>query len=99
MLHEKPHSHSRENAFSFLNGRAREGVTVFSRRSMLKASLAGLAGLTLPGLLQAQNEGTNRTRGFDFEYERKLSASSRVRASYAWQYATNDEGKWLVNSP
>ncbi len=51
------------------------------------------------GLLQAQNEGTNRTRGIDFEYERKLSASSRVRASYAWQYARNDSGKWLVNSP
>jgi uncharacterized protein DUF1501 len=56
MLHEKPHSHSREHAFSFLNGRAREGLTVFSRRSMLKASLAGLAGLTLPGLLQARGE-------------------------------------------
>src|SRR5690242_3766948 len=56
MLHEKPHSHCREHAFSFLNGRVREGVTVFSRRSMLKASLAGLAGLTLPGVLQARGE-------------------------------------------
>lgn len=53
----------------------------------------------VPGLLQAQNKGTNETKGIDFEYERKLSASSRVRASYAWQYATNDEDKWLVNSP
>jgi len=56
MLHEGQHSHGGEHAFSFLNGRAREGLTVFSRRSMLKASLAGLAGLTLPGLLQARGE-------------------------------------------
>ena len=56
MLQEKLHSHGREHAFSFLNGRAREGLTVFSRRSMLKASLAGLVGLTLPGLLQARGE-------------------------------------------
>src|SRR5881296_318526 len=56
MLHAGPHSHSREHAFSFLNGRAREGLTVFSRRSMLKASMAGLAGLTLPGLLQVRGE-------------------------------------------
>src|SRR2546426_7121603 len=56
MLHAGPHSHSREHAFSFLNGRAWEGLTVFSRRSMLKASLAGLAGLTLPGLLRVRGE-------------------------------------------
>src|ERR1043166_4926678 len=52
MPHEGPHAHRGDHAFWFLNGRAREGLTVFSRRSMLKASLAGLAGLTLPGLLQ-----------------------------------------------
>src|SRR5258706_12205789 len=56
MLHERPHSHSGEHVFSFLNGRAREGLTVFSRRSMLKASLAGLAGLTFPRLLQVRGE-------------------------------------------
>src|SRR5437867_9895668 len=56
MLHQRPHAHSREHAFSFFNPRAREGLTVFSRRSMLKASLAGLAGLTLPSLLQARGE-------------------------------------------
>src|SRR6266404_2144123 len=56
MLHQGPHSHGGEHAFSFLNGRAREGLTVFSRRSMLKASLAGLAGLTLPSLLQVRGE-------------------------------------------
>src|SRR5260370_41994740 len=56
MFHEGPHSHNGEHAFSFLNGRAREGLTVFSRRSMLKASMAGLAGLSLPGLLQLRGE-------------------------------------------
>jgi hypothetical protein len=44
--------HSHANAFSFLNGRRREGVAVFSRRSVLKASIAGLAGLTFPELLR-----------------------------------------------
>jgi hypothetical protein len=60
MLHEGLHSHSGAHAFSFLNGRAREGLTVFSRRSMLKASLAGLAGLTLPGLLQLRGEAVKK---------------------------------------
>jgi hypothetical protein len=39
-----------------MNARLREGLTVTSRRSVLKASLAGLAGLTLPKLLQARAE-------------------------------------------
>jgi hypothetical protein len=51
-----PHSHARRHAFTFLNGRAREGVTVFSRRSLLKASLAGWAGLNLPDLLRLRAE-------------------------------------------
>ena len=51
-----PPSHSHGHAFTFLNGRAREGVTVFSRRSMLKASLAGFAGLSLPNLLRLRAE-------------------------------------------
>ena len=48
----EPHAHSPEHAFAFFNPRIREGLTVHSRRSMLKASLAGLAGLSLPGLLE-----------------------------------------------
>ena len=40
------------HAFASLHGRAREGLTVVSRRSMLKASLAGLAGISLPDLLR-----------------------------------------------
>ena len=51
-----PHVHSGQHAFTFLNPRVREGVTVHSRRSVLKASLAGIAGLTLPGLLQLRAE-------------------------------------------
>lgn len=37
-----------------MNGREREGLTLLSRRSMLKAGWAGLAGLSLPGLLEAR---------------------------------------------
>ena len=53
---EPLHTHTRQHAFGFLNPREREGLTVFSRRSVLKASLAGLAGLTLPGLLRLRAE-------------------------------------------
>ncbi|MBI1346960.1 DUF1501 domain-containing protein [bacterium] len=42
---------SSPHAFTSFNGRTRDGVTVAGRRSMLKASLAGVAGLSLPGLL------------------------------------------------
>jgi hypothetical protein len=42
------------HAFEFLNARRREGLLVSSRRSTLKAGLAGLGGLTLPGLLRLQ---------------------------------------------
>lgn len=62
LLYEGLHAHSGQHAFSFLNGRAREGLTVLSRRSMLKASLAGLAGLTLPGLLQVRGEAVKTGR-------------------------------------
>src|SRR5438477_400181 len=43
------------HAFSNLNPRNREGLVVASRRGMLKASMAGLAGLTLPGLLHCRS--------------------------------------------
>ncbi len=52
-----PHSH--EHAFGFLNARTREGLTL-SRRNLLKAGLAGFGGLTLPGLLRAQETGGSR---------------------------------------
>ena len=43
------------HAFTGLNPRMREGLTVHSRRSILKTGLAGMAGLSLPSLLQAQS--------------------------------------------
>jgi len=52
MSRAQPHRHSPRHAFAHFNPRAREGLTVFSRRSMLKAGLAGLAGLSLPLLLR-----------------------------------------------
>ena len=52
----QPHQHSSRHAFAYFNPRAREGLTVFSRRSMLKASLAGLAGLSLPSLLHLRSQ-------------------------------------------
>ena len=41
----------------FMNPRVRDGVVVHSRRSVLKTSLAGLGGLTLPGLMKLRAEG------------------------------------------
>ena len=52
--HEHDREHAARHAFVDYHPRVREGVTVHSRRSMLKASLAGLAGLSLPRLLQAR---------------------------------------------
>jgi hypothetical protein len=50
--------HSHGHAFGFLNARDREGLTVWSRRSVLKAGLAGFAGLSFPGLLRLRAEAT-----------------------------------------
>lgn len=58
--------HGHRHAFSDLNARDREGLVVSSRRSMLKASMAGLAGLSLPGLLRSRAtaaEGGNPALG------------------------------------
>jgi hypothetical protein len=46
------HPHRHGHAFGPLNALWREGLTVLSRRNMLKAGLAGLAGLTVPDLLR-----------------------------------------------
>lgn len=50
--------HAHPHAFTALNARIREGTVVTGRRSMLKASLAGMAGLTLPGLLAASESAS-----------------------------------------
>lgn len=50
-----PHRHP-PHAFLDFNARRREGVVVVDRRSVLKASLAGMAGISLPGLLRARAE-------------------------------------------
>jgi hypothetical protein len=51
-----PRQHDHGHAFRDLNPRTREGLVVLSRRSMLKASLSGLAGLSLPSLLRGRAE-------------------------------------------
>jgi outer membrane receptor protein involved in Fe transport len=52
-----------------------------------------------PGLLQAANWDGNQTKGLDIEYEKKWASATRLRASYAWQHATEANGRWIVNSP
>jgi len=51
--------HASQHAFTHLNGRKREGLMMLNRRGMLKTGLAGMAGITLPGLLQARAEAAN----------------------------------------
>jgi hypothetical protein len=49
-----PVSHSHYHTFTSFNPLEREGLVLVSRRNMLKASLAGLAGLSVPGLLRGR---------------------------------------------
>jgi hypothetical protein len=48
-----PHAHP--HAFGFLNATVPDGLTL-SRRNLFKAGLAGVGGLSLPGLLRARDE-------------------------------------------
>ncbi len=48
--------HEQQHAFVGFHARAAEGVRLLTRRSTLKAGIAGIAGLSLPGLLRAQDE-------------------------------------------
>jgi hypothetical protein len=52
-----------DHAFTGLHGRQREGLVMLDRRGMLKAGFAGLAGLSLPGLLQQRAQAAARGRG------------------------------------
>lgn len=54
MANDEHSGHIHRHAFSGLNAREREGLSIVGRRSMLKAGLMGMAGLTLPGLLQGR---------------------------------------------
>src|SRR5438132_318945 len=54
--------HAQSHAFSFLNARVPEGLVFASRRGMMKAGLAGMAGLTLPGLLRARADAAQSAR-------------------------------------
>jgi hypothetical protein len=47
------HSH-RQHAFTHFNALRREGLTLLTRRNLLKAGLAGIAGLTVPELLRCR---------------------------------------------
>ncbi len=53
-----PHDHEPQHAFEFMNARRREGVRLINRRGVLKASLAGIAGLSLPELLRVRAAAT-----------------------------------------
>ncbi|MCA9113490.1 MAG: DUF1501 domain-containing protein [Planctomycetaceae bacterium] len=61
------HRFQHDHAFNAFNPLVPEGLTVLSRRNMLKASLAGLGGLSVPGLLkhqaQAAQSGKSSTNG------------------------------------
>ncbi len=50
------------HAFQTWNARQHEGLTVLGRRSMLKASFAGIAGLSLPQLLAAKETNGGRRK-------------------------------------
>lgn len=49
--------------FGDFHGRTREGLTLVDRRGMLKAGIAGIAGLTLPDLLRMRSEAAQEGRG------------------------------------
>jgi hypothetical protein len=51
--------HSHPHAFNSFEPLVREGLALPSRRNLLKAGLAGVGGLSLPGLLRAQAESAS----------------------------------------
>src|SRR6516165_2921745 len=52
--------HDHSHSFGFLHPRMREGLTLASRRNFLKASLAGIGQLSLPGLLRYRAEAASQ---------------------------------------
>ena len=55
--------HRHEHAFTSFNALEREGLVLTSRRNMLKASLAGIAGLTMADLLRKRAEASPTAPG------------------------------------
>ena len=47
------------HAFQSFGGTTREGLCVSSRRNLLKAGVAGVAGLTLPQLIRSRTEAAS----------------------------------------
>ena len=62
MLTPHHNEHFSGHAFSNFHGSDREGLAVVDRRGMLKAGLAGMAGLSLPTLLKARAESKRQGR-------------------------------------
>ncbi len=58
----KRRGHNHHHAFTQLNPLEHEGLVLVSRRNMLKAGLAGLAGLSLPDLLRQRAEAATAGR-------------------------------------
>jgi hypothetical protein len=54
MYDTHPRGHRHVHAFTPFNPLEREGLRLLSRRNLLKASLAGIAGLSLPALLRSR---------------------------------------------
>jgi hypothetical protein len=57
-----PPGHSHQHAFTQFNALEREGLTLISRRNLLKASLAGIAGLSVPSLLRHRSQAAEAGR-------------------------------------
>src|SRR5262249_36304762 len=54
--------HSPQHAFHHSNVLRREGLSLVGRRNLLKAGLAGVAGLSLPALLRQQASAAQPAR-------------------------------------
>src|SRR3954453_10683833 len=61
-MNEHALQHEPVHAFASLNARQREGLRLVSRRGVLKASLAGLAGLSVPELLRVRSQAAQSGR-------------------------------------
>jgi len=62
MSNRTQREHNHQHAFSNFNPLVPEGLTIFSRRNLLKASIAGIAGLSLPELLRSRAEAIETGR-------------------------------------